>query len=167
MGSCSQPAEERNSQSSEATPGPGQSAVVDNESQRNVVQIAAGSPDHSTLVAGVKAAGLVDALSNAGPFTVFAPVNAAFDALPAGTVDDLLKPENKSKLSTILEHHVAVGVYKAEDLRDGQSLGMVDGTNVTFSVKDDKVRIEDAEILTSISAANGLIHVIDKVILPK
>ncbi|MBL7929241.1 MAG: fasciclin domain-containing protein [Bacteroidia bacterium] len=163
--SCSQPAEQT-AESTGTAPGPGQSAVVDEISQPNIVQVAIGSKDHTTLVTAVKAAELVDVLSNAGPFTVFAPVNAAFDALPAGTVEELLKPENKGKLQDILQHHVAVAVYKIENFYDGQVLGMVDGNNVTFSVKDGKVMIGDANIVASVPASNGIIHVIDKVILP-
>ena len=144
----------------------GQSTVVDDQSQKNVVGIAVGSPDHSTLVAAVKAAELVDALSNAGPFTVFAPTNAAFDALPAGTVDGLLKPEKKGDLQTVLQYHVYVGVIEAEQMRDGQSLGMVDGGNVTLSVKDGKVQVNGANIVASVPASNGIVHVIDKVLLP-
>jgi uncharacterized surface protein with fasciclin (FAS1) repeats len=166
LGSCGQPEEPKN-ETAGVAPGPGQSAVVDEVSQPNIVQVAVGSKDHTTLVTAVKAAELVDVLSNAGPFTVFAPTNAAFDALPAGTVESLLKPENKSKLRDILQHHVAVAVYKVEDLRDGQVLGMVDGNNVTFSVKDGKVMIGDANIIASVPAANGIIHVIDKVVLPQ
>lgn len=98
----------------------GSSGVKDDVSNANVVQIAVGSKDHTTLVTAVKAAELVDVLSTTGPFTVFAPVNAAFDKLPAGTVDDLLKPENKDKLATILQYHVYVGVLKTELLQDGQ-----------------------------------------------
>src|SRR5688572_24546521 len=90
----------------------GQSAVSDDLSQKNVVQVAVGSPDHTTLVKAVTAAGLVDVLSNVGPFTVFAPVNAAFDALPKGTVENLMKPESKPALSNILEYHVYVGVIR-------------------------------------------------------
>lgn len=164
--SCSQPVEQT-TESTGATLGPGQSAVVDEISQPNIVQVAVGSKDHSTLVTAVKAAELVDVLSNAGPFTVFAPTNAAFDALPAGTVESLLKPENKSKLQDILQHHVAVAVYKTEDFYDGQVLGMVDGNNVTFSVKDGRVTIGDANIVASVPASNGIIHVVDKVILPQ
>lgn len=163
--SCTQPAEEK-TESAGTAPGPGQSAVVDEISQPNIVQVAVGSKDHTTLVTAVKAAELVDVLSNAGPFTVFAPVNAAFDALPAGTVESLLKPENKSKLQDILQHHVAVAVYKTENFYDGQVLGMVDGNNITFSVKDGKVMIGDASIVASVPASNGIIHVVDKVILP-
>lgn len=144
----------------------GQSGVVDDESQRNVVQVAVGSPDHTTLVTAVKAAELVDALSNAGPFTVFAPTNAAFDALPAGTVEGLLKPASKDDLIDILQYHVAVGVYNPVNLRDGQVLGMVSGDNVTFHVDGDQVMINDAKIVATVPAANGLVCVIDKVILP-
>ncbi|MBS1938368.1 MAG: fasciclin domain-containing protein [Bacteroidetes bacterium] len=144
----------------------GQSNVVDDESQRNVVQVAVASPDHSTLVAAVKAADLVNALSNAGPFTVYAPTNAAFAALPAGTVDGLLKPEKKDALTDILQYHVAVGVYKPTDMKDGQVLGMVNGGNATFHVKDGQVMINDAKIIGVVPAANGMVCVIDKVLLP-
>ncbi len=152
----------------QSTPvGGGQEAVVDDTSEKDVVKVAIGSPDHTTLVAAVKAASLVTSLSNAGPFTVFAPTNAAFDALPAGTVDDLLKPENKSKLETILQHHVMTSGLAADFFQDGQTMGMVDGTNVTFTVKGDKVSIDGANIIGSVKASNGWVHVIDKVILPK
>ncbi len=145
----------------------GQSGVQDDASQKNVVQVAAGSKDHTTLVAAVKAAELVDALSNAGPFTVFAPTNAAFDKLPAGTVDGLLKPEKKSDLADILQYHVSVGVYKAESLQDGQSLGQVNGSNISISKKDGKIVVNGtATIVASIPASNGIIHVIDGVLLP-
>ena len=144
----------------------GQSNVVDNESENNVVQVAMGSPDHTTLVAAVKAAGLVNALSNAGPFTVFAPTNAAFAALPTGTVDGLLKPEKKDALADILQYHVALGVFKPENIHDGQVLGMVNGGNVTFHVKDGQVMINDAKIIGTVPASNGLVCVIDKVLLP-
>jgi len=146
----------------------GQSGVKDDVSQQNVVQVAIGSKDHTTLVTAVKAAELVDALSNAGPFTVFAPTNAAFDALPAGTVDDLLKPENKDKLTTILQYHVYVGSISTDNLQDGQSLGMVDGGNVTISKKDGKTFVNGtAEVLASVPASNGIVHVVNAVLLPK
>jgi uncharacterized surface protein with fasciclin (FAS1) repeats len=147
--------------------GGGQSAVQDDESQKDVVKVAVASPDHTTLVTAVKAAGLVDVLSNAGPFTVFAPVNAAFDALPAGTVEGLLKPENKAQLETVLTHHVYVGVLKTDQLRDGQVLGMVDGTNATVHLRDGDVYLDEAKIGGSVTASNGVVHVIDKVVLPK
>ena len=140
--------------------------MQDDQSQKNVVGVAVGSADHSTLVTAVKAAELVDALSNAGPFTVFAPTNAAFDALPTGTVEGLLEPEKKSDLQDILQYHVAVGVFKPDMLRDGQSLGMVNGSNARITVKDGKVMINDATVLASVPASNGIVHVIDKVILP-
>jgi len=153
------------SSSTQATPG--QSGVQDDQSQKNVVQVAVGSKDHTTLVTAVKAAELVDALSNAGPFTVFAPTNAAFDKLPAGTVDGLLKPEKKEDLADILQYHVSVGVYKAESLQDGQVLGQVNGGNITISKKDGKIMINGtATLVASVPASNGIVHVIDGVLLP-
>lgn len=148
-------------------PSGGQSAVTDEESQKNVVQTAVGSPDHTTLVTAVKTAGLVDVLSNAGPFTVFAPTNAAFDKLPKGTVEGLLKEEKRDDLSNILKYHVYVGSLSAESFTDGQSLGQVNGGRVTMSVKDGKVTVNGANILASIPTSNGVIHVIDQVLLPK
>lgn len=144
----------------------GQSGVVDDQSQKNVVQIAVGSKDHSTLVTAVKAAELVDALSNAGPFTVFAPTNAAFDKLPAGTVDNLLKEESKDDLTNILQYHVSLGVFKAESFTDGQIIGQVNGNDVKMTVKDGKVMINGATIVASVPASNGIVHVIDGVLLP-
>lgn len=144
----------------------GQSGVKDDESQKTVVGIAIGSKDHTTLVAAVKAAELVDVLSNAGPFTVFAPTNAAFDQLPKGTVDDLLKPENKDKLQSILQHHVMTSALEASFFQDGQTMGMVDGTNVTFHIKNGVTYIDNAKIIASVRASNGWVHVIDAVVLP-
>ena len=144
----------------------GQSAVADDVSQKDVVKVAVGSPAHSTLVAAVKAAELVDVLSNAGPFTVFAPTNAAFDKLPKGTVESLLKPENKEKLADILQYHVAVGGYKEEMLTDGKTLNMANGGNVTVSVKDGKITLNGSATLGgTVVASNGLVHVIDGVLL--
>ena len=146
----------------------GQSGVVDETSNPNVVQIAVGSKDHTTLVAAVKAAELVDALSNAGPFTVFAPTNEAFNKLPAGTVDDLLRPEKKDALTDILQYHVFVGVMKEESMQDGQVLGQVNGGNIKITLKDGKPIINGkAHIIASIPASNGIIHVIDEVLLPE
>lgn len=154
-------------ETSAATPSAGQSGVQDDVSAKNVVQIAAGSKDHSTLVAAVKAAGLVDALSNAGPFTVFAPTNAAFDKLPKGTVEGLLKPEKKDDLKNILEYHTYVGVLKPEYMQDGQSFEEVNGQKVTITKKDGKIFVNgNAEIVASIPAANGIIHVVNEVLLP-
>lgn len=146
----------------------GQSAVQDNESAKNIVQVASGSKDHTTLVAAVKAAELVDVLSNAGPFTVFAPTNDAFSKLPAGTVEGLLVPEKKEALQDILQYHVVVGVLQADALQDGQTIGMVNGGNVTVSKKDGKTMLNGtATIIASIPTSNGIIHVIDGVLLPK
>jgi uncharacterized surface protein with fasciclin (FAS1) repeats len=144
----------------------GQSAVSDDVSQKDVVKVAVGSPAHTTLVTAVKAAELVDVLSNAGPFTVFAPTNAAFDKLPEGTVETLLKPENKDKLADILQYHVAVGGYKEEMLTDGKTLSMANGGNVTVSVKGGKIVLNgSATIAGTVVASNGLVHVIDGVLL--
>lgn len=145
----------------------GQSGVQDETSAPNIVQVAAGSKDHSTLVAAVKAAGLVDALSNAGPFTVFAPTNAAFDKLPAGTVDALLKPEKKGDLENILGYHTYVGNLKTDYMQDGQEYDMVYGGKVKITKNGDKTFVNGSEILASIPTANGIIHVIGDVLLPK
>jgi uncharacterized surface protein with fasciclin (FAS1) repeats len=141
-----------------------QADIKDDVSQPNVVKVAMGSKDHTTLVKAVVAADLVNALSNNGPFTIFAPTNAAFDALPAGTVEKLLKPESKDALTDILQYHVFVGVLPTEKLQDGMVLGMVNASNATIHVKDGKYMINDANIVASIPASNGIIHVIDKVI---
>jgi uncharacterized surface protein with fasciclin (FAS1) repeats len=132
-----------------------------------VVDIALSSPDHTTLVAALKAADLVGSLdSPGGAYTVFAPTNAAFGKLPPGTVEGLLKPENLSKLKAILQHHAMVPILQIRDLKDGQQLGMADGTKVTVHVQDGKVKIGDANVLATVSAANGVVHVVDAVILP-
>jgi uncharacterized surface protein with fasciclin (FAS1) repeats len=144
----------------------GQSGVKDDVSQKDVVKIAVGSPDHTTLVAALQAAEYVDVLSNAGPFTVFAPTNAAFDKLPAGTVEGLVKPEKKADLRNILEYHVYVGVLKPEFFQDGQSFGQVNGQNIKIGVKDGKITVNGANVIATIPATNGIIHVIDAVLLP-
>ena len=134
---------------------------------KNIVQNAVNSKDHTTLVAALKQAELVTSLSNAGPFTVFAPTNAAFDKLPAGTVEGLMKDDKKADLQNILQYHVAVAGYKAENLKDGQVIGMANGDNITLSVKDGKIMVNgSATIIASIPASNGIIHVIDAVLLP-
>lgn len=158
---------ETSSISSDASPAlTGQSGVVDEDSQKDVVKIAVGSPDHTTLVKALQTAEYVDALSNAGPFTVFAPVNAAFDKLPAGTVENLLKPAQKDALRDILEYHVYIGVLRPEMLKDGLSFGQANGDNISISVKDGKPMVNNATILASIPASNGIIHVVDEVLLP-
>ncbi len=155
---------------SEATEAPaleGQAAVADDISQKDVVKVAVSSPDHTTLVTAVTTADLVNTLSNAGPFTVFAPTNEAFEKLPKGTVEELLKPENKEKLATILQHHVMTSALATDFFQDGQTMGMVDGTSVTFTVKGTDVYVDGNKILGSIRASNGWVHLIDTVILPK
>jgi len=144
----------------------GQASVKDDVSAKDIVKVAVSSPDHTTLVKAVQAADFVNSLSNAGPFTVFAPVNSAFDALPEGTVDNLLKPENKDALTDILQYHVTVSTYEKEKLYDGQILGQVNGENATIHIKGGKTYINDAEILASVKASNGIVHVINKVLLP-
>lgn len=130
------------------------------------MQVAVGSADHTTLVTALKTAEYVDVLSNAGPFTVFAPVNAAFDKLPAGTVEGLLKPESRDALRNILEYHVSVGVYKLENLQDGQKINQVNLDDIVIGVKDGKYTINGAAVIGSVPASNGIIHVIDAVLLP-
>jgi len=148
--------------------GAGQSGIQDETSAPNIVQVAAGSKDHTTLVAAVKAAGLADALSNAGPFTVFAPTNAAFAKLPAGTVEGLLEPGKKADLQNILEYHTYVGTLKTEYMQDGQTFEQVSGGRITITKKGDKVIVNGkAAILASIPTSNGIIHVIDEVLLPQ
>ena len=150
-----------------AEPGAGQSAVVDDMSNPTVVGVAVKSPDHKTLVAAVLHVKYQDVLSNAGPFTVYAPTDAAFAALPEGTLDNLLKPENEATLKDILEYHVALGVFKTEGMTNGRSVGMANGDNVKFSVAEDgTLMVNDAKVLGSVPAANGLVVVIDKVLLP-
>ena len=146
----------------------GQEAVQDDESAPDIVKLAVANKDLSTLVTAVQAADLATSLSNAGPFTVFAPTNEAFDKLPPGTVDDLLKAENKDKLNDILSHHTYVGVIKADQFTDGQNLGMVDGKSITIKMVDGKPTINGtAHIIASVPASNGMVHVVDNVILPQ
>ena len=136
---------------------------------KTIVEIAAGNPDFSTLVAAVKAAGLAETLSGPGPFTVFAPTNAAFEKLPKGTVEELLKPENKAKLASILKYHVVAGKVRAADAvkLDGKSAKTVEGSDAAIKVKDGAAYIAGAKIVkTDIIGSNGVIHVIDAVILP-
>ena len=145
----------------------GQEKVSDTVSQKDVVKVAMGSKDHTTLVAALKQAELITSLSNAGPFTVFAPTNAAFNALPKGTVDDLMKPGKKEDLQNILQYHVLLSAMKKESFQDGQILGMVNGDKVTVSVKDGKITLNNTvHIIASIQASNGIVHIIDGVLLP-
>jgi uncharacterized surface protein with fasciclin (FAS1) repeats len=171
MGSCSSDTEKTTSggtTDSGVSGQTGQSGVKDDMSNPNIVQVASKSPDHTTLVTAVQAAGLVDALSNAGPFTVFAPTNEAFNKLPAGTVEGLLKEEKKNDLKGILEYHTYVGVLKTEYMSDGQMFEEVSGQKIKITKKGDKVFVNDtAEIVATITTSNGIIHVINEVLLPK
>lgn len=133
-----------------------------------VAGIAAGSKDHTTLVAAVKAADLLVVLASpGGAYTVFAPTNDAFAKLPAGTVEGLLKPENQGALQNILKHHTMVPVRQAAELKDGEVLNMADGGKVTVSVKDGVVTVDGAKVIASVPASNGVVHVVDAVLVPK
>jgi uncharacterized surface protein with fasciclin (FAS1) repeats len=139
---------------------------------RNIIQNAVNSKDHTTLVAAVKAAGLVETLEGKGPFTVFAPTNAAFGKLPAGTVDHLVKPENKATLTRILTYHVVPGRLAASDLADGKMLKTVEGEQLTVKHKDGRIWIIDAKgdtsmvSISNVNQSNGVIHVVDTVLMP-
>jgi len=134
---------------------------------KDIVDTAVGAGNFTTLVAALTAAGLVETLKGAGPFTVFAPTDAAFAALPAGTVEDLLKPENKDKLVAILTYHVVSGKVMSKDLTEGMMAKTVQGGEVTFTLAGGAM-VNGAMISTAdIEASNGVIHVIDAVILPK
>jgi len=150
-----------------AAPAAGMSAIRDDTSQPDIVKVAAASADHTTLVAAVQAAELVDVLANPGPFTVFAPTNAAFDKLPAGTVEDLLKPENKATLRQILQHHVTTSALALDYFKDGQSLWMVDGGYEPIVKRDGETWIGGAKVIGSVRASNGWVHVIDGVLVPE
>ncbi|WP_194775109.1 fasciclin domain-containing protein [Pararhodonellum marinum] len=133
----------------------------------DIVDLAAQTDFLSTLVAAVKAGDLVDVLKGDGPFTVFAPTNEAFAKLPAGTVENLLKPENKAQLVAVLTYHVVPGKVWSKDLKNGQKAKTVQGSEVTVSLKDGKAMINGANVTTAdIEASNGVVHVIDSVILP-
>lgn len=140
---------------------------------KNIVENAANSADHTTLVAAVKAADLAATLSGAGPFTVFAPTNAAFDKLPKGTVETLLKPEMKGDLAKVLTYHVVSGALMAADLKDGQKLKTVQGDELTVMMKDGKWMVKDAKgsvaniTIADVVSSNGVTYVIDGVLMPK
>ncbi len=139
---------------------------------KNIVENAVNSKDHTTLVAAVKAAGLVDTLSGAGPFTVFAPTNAAFGKLPKGTVETLVKPESKATLTKILTYHVVPGKLLAADLTDGKKLTTVEGETLTVKAKGGKVMLVDAKggsstvTIPNVNQSNGVIHVVNTVLMP-
>jgi uncharacterized surface protein with fasciclin (FAS1) repeats len=164
--SCAPSANGDASAAAGAAPAAGQASVKDDDSMKDVVKVAVGSKDHTTLVAALTAADLVNSLANAGPFTVFAPTNAAFDKLPKGTVDNLLKPANKEQLKLILQHHVTTSALQLENLSDGQVLGMADNTPATITKKGNDTFLDGAKILGSVRASNGMVYVVDGVILP-
>jgi len=136
---------------------------------KDIVDNAVNSKDHTTLVAAVKAAGLVETLKGPGPFTVFAPTNEAFDKLPAGTVTTLLKPEKKADLTKVLTYHVVSGRYMSSDLKDGMKLKTVQGQELTFAAKDGKWWINGTSMIeiADIIDSNGVTHVVDTVLMPK
>lgn len=153
--------------STSEVPAGGQENVKDDESQKDIIKVASENKDFSTLAAGVKQAELVTTLSNAGPFTVFAPNNTAFDKLPKGTVEGLMREDKKAELGDILQYHVYVGVLNRNLLQNGQTLNMVNGKNVTVHVKDSVITLNNnAKVIATVPAANGVIHVIDNVLLP-
>ncbi len=133
----------------------------------DIVQTAVANGSFKTLVAAVTAADLVATLSGPGPFTVFAPTDDAFSALPAGTVESLIAPENKEKLTGILTYHVVAGTVMAGDLSDGMKAQTVNGSEITVTIADGKVKINGANVvLADVATSNGVIHVIDAVLLP-
>lgn len=157
---------------STSTPSTSQTQSTQPAAKVTIVKVASDTPTLSTLVTAVKAADLVSTLQSEGPFTVFAPTNAAFEALPAGTLDTLLKPENKDQLASILKYHVVSGKVLAADLKDGQVVPTVQGENLTVKLADGMAYLIDAKgnqikiVKTDIDAGNGVVHVVDGVLLP-
>lgn len=148
----------------------GQSTVTDNVSAANALQVAKSIEDFSTLVAAIEAAGVEDAVVNVGPLTIFAPVNAAFDKLPEGTVANLLLPENKSQLAFILKNHVAPANYPdtqlAKEAKKGRKLYMASGKYLEVEQKEDGLYVGGTKILKTVQVSNGWVHVIDNVLVP-
>ncbi len=150
-----------------ATLGLAGTAALAQDEMGTIVEIAQGSDDFSTLVSAVESAGLAETLSGEGPFTVFAPTNEAFEALPEGTLDELTMEENSDQLTSILTYHVVPSAAMAADLSDGQELETVNGETLTVSIDGDTVMIGDATVTQAdIEASNGVIHVIDTVLMP-
>lgn len=169
LNSCSQASKDGN-QNAEGTVDNshplGQASFDDGVSEKNILQIAIGSKNHSTLVAAVQAAKIEHVLVNAGPLTVFAPTNEAFAKLPAGTVDNLLKPENKAQLANILTYHAAPGTYQGDALPGIMGIGQATGQKVKIEKTADGYTVNGAKILATVKASNGIVHVIDGVLLP-
>ncbi len=158
--------EETMEESSEDMATAQETAASDEEMGKDIVALAMETESLSTLVAAVKAGGLVETLQGEGPFTVFAPTNEAFAALPEGTLESLLKPENKDQLVAILTYHVVPGKVMSADLSDGQTATTVNGADITVSL-DGGAMINDANVaMADVEASNGVVHVIDKVIMP-
>jgi len=144
----------------------GQAGVVDKTGAQNILQIAAGSEAHTTLAAAAAAADMLDVLANAGPLTVFAPTNAAFEKLPEGTVEDLLKPENQETLARIIQFHASPGTYKGKLLKDGQKLFQASGHYIDVVVNEEGTFVNGSKIIATIDASNGVVHVVEDVFLP-
>lgn len=153
------------SQASAASSNHGQAGVVDENSKANILRIARNSPDHTTLAAAIEAAEIENVLVNAGPLTVFAPNNAAFEALPEGTVEDLMKPENKQKLANILTSHASPANLKKSQLTDGSQVYLATGQYVGVERKGEEIYVNGAKVLGTVDASNGWVHVVDKVFL--
>lgn len=149
----------------------GQAFIEDESSEPNALRIAIGSPDHTTLATAVQAAGVENSLVNVGPLTVFAPTNAAFDKIDKATLDHLLKPENKSELAFILQHHVAPGNYSIETLERsaerGRNLGVASNLSLEVTKEGDAIYVDGVKIVATVQASNGWVHVVEDVILPK
>lgn len=146
---------------------PARPVKVKTDAEKTVLDVAVGSPDHTTLVAAVKATDLVNALASPGGiYTVFAPTDAAFAELPPGTLDELLKPEKKADLKLIVQHHAMVPIIQLDAMKDGDKLDMSDGTSVYVHMVDGKPMIDNAHILGEVHAVNGVVYVVDKVLLP-
>ena len=172
--SCKKEAQQTESTSSEKVietkENKGQSGVEDNESDANALQVAKSIEDFSTLVAAIEAAGVEDAVVNAGPLTIFAPLNSAFAKLPEGTVENLVKPENKATLSFILVNHVAPANYPIKQLKKeakkGRKLYMASGKYLVVENKDGEIYVGGTKILKTVQVSNGWIHVVDDVLVP-
>ncbi|MEX1219198.1 MAG: fasciclin domain-containing protein [Solirubrobacterales bacterium] len=153
--------------SSDTTTEQTDSAMTDEAAPMNIVETAQATPDLSTLVKAVVAADLVETLSGAGPFTVFAPTNEAFEALPPAELARLLEPANRDELAKILTYHVVAGDILSADLADGQKVKTVEGQDLTITVDGDTVKVNDATVVkVDIETSNGVVHVIDGVLLP-
>lgn len=167
-GNESSPAQKENQEASSSNRG--QAFIEDESGNPNALRLAIDSPDHTILVAAVQAAEVENSLVNVGPLSVFAPTNAAFEKLPEGTVEDLLKPENQGKLAYILKNHVAPSNYPVETLiknvEKGRSLYMASGENVSVTREGDDIYVGGVKIVASVKVSNGWVHVIEDIILP-